>query len=118
MHELSICQSILKTIEVELDSKDLANVREIHLKVGVLSNIDAELLKYVFEFAKADSSFQKAELHVEVVEILATCEKCTKSFKVEKYKFVCPECGAPLSNIIEGNELLINKIILEETSYA
>jgi hydrogenase nickel incorporation protein HypA/HybF len=118
MHELSICQSILKTIEVELDNKDLANVREIHLKVGVLSNIDAELLKYVFEFTKADSSFQKAELYVEVVDILATCEKCVKSFKVENYKFVCPECGAPLSNITEGNELLINKIILEETSYA
>ena len=75
MHELSICQSILKTVEVELENEDLANVREIHLKVGVLSNIDAELLKYVFEFAKADSSFQKAELHVELVEILADMRK-------------------------------------------
>jgi hydrogenase nickel incorporation protein HypA/HybF len=118
MHEISICQGILKTIEAEMEPKDLPNVREIHLKVGVLSNIDGELLKYVFEFVKADTSFEKAALFVEMIDITATCEKCSQSVKVEKYKFVCPTCGAPLSNITEGNELLINKIIVEETSYA
>jgi hydrogenase nickel incorporation protein HypA/HybF len=118
MHEISVCQSILKTIEGEMEAKDLPNVREIHLKVGILSNIDAELLKHVFEFVKGESPFEKAELHVEVVEVKATCPKCGQSVKVEKYKFVCPVCGGPLSNITEGNELLIHKIIVEEPSYA
>ncbi len=91
MHEISICQSILKTIEDEMDHNDLPNVREIHVKVGILSNVDAELLKHVFKFVKQDGLFHNAELYIDVVDILAQCDKCEKSFKVEKYKFVCPD---------------------------
>ncbi len=117
MHEVSICQSILKTIEAEFDNKDIANVREIHLKVGILSSIEPGLLKHVFKFIIVDSPFQHAELHIDMVDVLAACENCGQSFKVEKYKFVCPECGKPLSNLLQGNELQIHKIILEEPAY-
>lgn len=97
-----------------MDNSDLQNVREIHLKVGILSNIDAELLKHVFTFVKQDGIFHNAKLLVEVVDILAKCDSCEKNFKVENYKFVCPDCDEPVTNIIEGKELLIHKIILEE----
>src|SRR5437868_13815310 len=33
MHEISVCQNILKTIEDEMDHQDVVNVREIHIKV-------------------------------------------------------------------------------------
>ncbi len=118
MHEISICQSILKTIESELDNKDLSNVREIHLKIGILSCIEPELLKHVFKFIIADGPFQHSALHVDMVDVAAICENCGHTFRVEKYKFVCTECGKPASNVIEGNELTIYKIILEEPSYA
>lgn len=114
MHEVSICQSILKTIETEFDNKDLANVREIHLKVGILSCIEPETLKHVFQYIIADTPFQNAALHIDMVEVAAECENCGHTFKVEKYKFVCPQCGGAVSNITEGKELLIHKIILEE----
>jgi len=118
MHELSICQSILNTIENELDIKELENIREIHLKVGMLACIEPEILKNVFQFIKADTPFQNSELFIEVVEVSAECKNCGNTFKVEKYIFVCPLCGEPASNITEGRELLISKIISEEPSYA
>ena len=118
MHELSICQSILNTIENELDIKELENIREIHLKVGMLACIEPEILKNVFQFIKADTAFQNSELFIEVVDVSAECKNCGNTFKVEKYIFVCPLCGEPASNITEGRELLISKIISEEPSYA
>jgi len=118
MHEVSICQSILNTIEDEFDYKGIENIREIHLKVGMLSCIEPEVLKHVFQYIKADSPFQNSELYVDMIEVLAECENCGKKFKVEKYKFVCPACEQPVSNITEGKELLIHKIISEEPSYA
>lgn len=118
MHELSICQSILNTIEDEFGNKGMENIREIHLKVGMLSCIEPELLKHVFTFIKADGPFQNSELFIDLVEVSAQCENCGEKFKVEKYKFVCPECNVPVSNITEGKELLIHKIILEEPFYA
>ena len=118
MHELSICQSILNTIENELDIAELENIREIHLKVGMLACIEPEILKNVFQFIKADTAFQNSELFIEVVDVSAECKNCGNTFKVEKYIFVCPLCGEPASNITDGRELLISKIISEEPSYA
>ncbi|KAA9038582.1 hydrogenase maturation nickel metallochaperone HypA [Ginsengibacter hankyongi] len=118
MHELSICQSILNTIENELDIKELENIREIHLKIGMLACIEPEILKNVFQFIKADTAFQNSELFIEMVDVSAECKNCGNTFKVEKYIFVCPLCGEPASNITEGKELLISKIISEEPSYA
>lgn len=114
MHEVSICESILRTIETELDHNDLENVREIHVKVGILSCVQPDLLKHVFQFVKVDTPFHQAELFAEMVDVLAACEHCGNTFRIEKYKFVCPVCGNPSSNILEGNELKIHKIILEE----
>jgi hydrogenase nickel incorporation protein HypA/HybF len=118
MHEVSICQSILNTMEAEFDTTTLHTIREVHLKVGMLSCIEPSLLQHTFNYVKAGSPFQNAELCVEVVGVSAQCEECDEVFKVEKYKFVCPQCGAPVSNITEGKELLIHKIILEEPYHA
>lgn len=118
MHELSICQSILNTIETEFDGKGMENIREIHLKVGMLACIEPEILKNVFQIIKIDTPFDNSELFLEVIEVAAECKNCGEKFKVERYIFVCPSCGEPVSNVTEGKELLISKIILEEPSYA
>lgn len=118
MHEVSICQSIVKTLEAELEEDQFQNLREVHLKVGVLSCVDPQILSHVFKYIIEETSFQKCNLYTELIEVLATCVYCNRNFKVENYRFVCPECKTPSSTIIEGNELTIYKIILEEPSYA
>lgn len=118
MHELSICQGILDTIETEWDCKSIENIREIYLKVGVLTCIEPEILKSVFQFMKAGTIFRDSQLFIEIIDVSAECQNCGNIFKVEKYVFVCPLCGEPSSSCITGRELLISKIILEQPSYA
>ncbi len=118
MHEVSICQSIVDTVQNELEDNQVANVREIHVKIGVLSSIEHKLLEHVFKFIIEGTPFSNCTLHTELVEVLARCEDCKTNFKVEGYHFICPKCEAPSSTIIEGNELTIYKIIMEEPSYA
>lgn len=118
MHEVSICQSILNTLEAELEEEQFQNVREVHLKVGVLSCVEPKILSHVFKYMVEESPFHKCSLYTDLVEVLAACEHCNRNFKVENYRFVCPECDKPSSTILEGNELTIYKIILEEPSYA
>ena len=100
-----------------MDQKELSGIREIHVKIGVLSCVQPDLLRHVFKFVKEDSPFQQAELFTELVEVLVSCEDCGQNFKVENYKFVCPTCGKPSAAIIEGNELQIHKIISEEPAH-
>ena len=114
MHEVSICQGIINSLEMELDEGKLDQVREVYLKVGILSCIEPVILNNVFSIMIEDTYLKRAVLYIETVEVLAECGECNKQVKVEKYMFVCPDCGNPLSNIIEGNELRIYKIVLEE----
>ena len=117
MHEISICESVFSGIEAEVDKSDFEKIREIHLKVGVLSCIEPEILMNVFSIMIADTPFQNAELVIDVVEVHAQCKNCGCSFRVGKYKFVCPACGEPVGNVTQGKELLIHKIILEEPEH-
>ncbi|MEP6950704.1 MAG: hydrogenase maturation nickel metallochaperone HypA [Ginsengibacter sp.] len=118
MHEVSICQSIVDTLEAELEKEQFKHLREVHLKIGVLSCVDPKILTHVFTYIIKDSPIRKCILFTDLVEVSAACSHCNRNFKVENYRFVCPECGTPSSTIIEGNELTIYKIILEEPSYA
>ena len=118
MHEVSICQSIVDTLQAELEEEQFQSVREVHVKIGVLSCVDPKILGHVFSYIIEGGPFQKSSLHTEFIGVLAACDHCGQNFKVEEYKFVCPECNKPSSTIIEGNELTIYKIILEEKSYA
>ena len=118
MHEVSICQSIIETLEVELEEEQFSNVREVHLKVGVLSCVEPNILSHVFNYVIEGSPFHNCILYPDLVDVLAACEYCKRNFKVENYRFICPECNIPSSKIIEGNELTIYKIIFEEPSYA
>ncbi|MEP6616306.1 MAG: hydrogenase maturation nickel metallochaperone HypA [Ginsengibacter sp.] len=118
MHEISICQSIVETLELELENEQSQYVREVHVKVGVLSCVDAKILSHVYSFVTKDTCFHKSILITDLVEVVAACAPCKSNFKVENYRFICPECDTPSAAIIEGNELKIHKIILEEPSYA
>lgn len=118
MHEVSIAQSIVDTLEAELEEDQFSNVREVHLKIGILSSVEHKLLEHVFKYVTEGGPFSNCSLFTELVEVLAKCEQCDTNFKVENYHFVCPECNVPSSTIIEGNELTIYKIIMEEPSYA
>jgi len=52
-------------------------------------------------------------LHVEVLPILIHCEACDKDTEVLNYTFVCT-CGKPGNNIVQGLEMMINKVEFEE----
>lgn len=113
MHEVSICQNIITAVEDEF-SGQLENIREVHLKVGLLSCVQPDFLKDVYKIMTTDSELQHSVLSFERIDITAACEQCNKNFTVQNYMFVCPHCNTPSNKIIEGDELIIDKIILEE----
>ena len=117
MHELSLCQSILKAVEDEFPGEQLEKVREIHLRAGILSGVEPSILQNIFLFMIRSSGLENAVLLIEQPGISAYCQTCEHSFSVEHFVFVCPECGESSSDILTGNELKIFKIILEEYSH-
>jgi hydrogenase nickel incorporation protein HypA/HybF len=109
MHEISIIRSIFKTLEDEFPGETAA-IRGIHLRVGLLSNVQPILMQNAFEAVLEDQrQYAKTTLHIEVLPILVYCDDCDKTTEVLNYKFCCT-CGKPSRNIVQGEELLISKV--------
>jgi hydrogenase nickel incorporation protein HypA/HybF len=117
MHEVSICQTIIDSLENEFGKEELEEIREVHLRIGILSCVEPVILKHVFSMMVVESSLQLAQLETEIVDVLAFCENCNKEFKVKQYIFICADCGRPSSKILKGKELQIHKIIFEKPVY-
>ncbi|MEP6711876.1 MAG: hydrogenase maturation nickel metallochaperone HypA [Ferruginibacter sp.] len=114
MHEISLVRNIFKTLEDEFPG-EIEKVRGIHLRVGLLSNVQPILMQNAFEAVLQDEpKYNRATLHVEVLNVLVHCDECDKDSEVRQYKFACSYCGKPSKNIMQGEELLISKVEFSE----
>ncbi|MCF6308620.1 MAG: hydrogenase maturation nickel metallochaperone HypA [Flavobacteriaceae bacterium] len=115
MHETSIVNSIVKTLEMEFEAEKLDKMSAIYLKVGKLSNIEPRLLHNAYT-AKypCGTKFHRVKLHIESTEVKIQCETCKHITEIENYKFLCEKCERPSKNLIQGEEMLIHKVEFDD----
>ena len=110
MHEIYLVKNIFDRIQEEFPEK-YEDVSSVHLKVGLLSNVQPILIQNAYKaYVMECPQFYNTKLEVEVLPILIKCEKCGETTEVKQNKFVCGHCGNPTRNIIQGEELYINEI--------
>ena len=115
MHETSIVNSIMKTLELEFEQEKLNKMKAIHLKVGILSNIEPRLLHNAYSaYHLTHPGYHNVKLHIESTALKIQCEVCNHVTQVQHYKFVCENCGRPSKNVIQGEEMLIHKVEFED----
>ena len=115
MHETSIVNSIIATLEQEFEAEKLQKMKAIPLKVGILSNIEPRLLHNAYDvYHLRDGRFQNVALKIESTQLKIQCEVCNHITNVKNYRFLCDNCGRPSKNVIEGEEMLIHKIEFED----
>jgi len=111
MHETSIVNSIIKTLEIEFEEEKLNKMKALYLKVGMLSNIEPKLLHSAFHaYGHSDEKYHDVEMHIESTIIKIQCETCKHITDVKNYRFLCDKCGKPSKNLIQGEEMLIHKV--------
>tara|TARA_Y100001949_G_C15716781_1_gene213378 strand:+ start:77 stop:421 length:345 start_codon:yes stop_codon:yes gene_type:complete len=110
MHEVSLVQSIFRTLESEFEEEELDRLSQIDLKVGVLSNVEPILMQNAFSaVTETNNRFKSVKLHIDKVPILIQCDLCGEISQVENYVFKCSN-GHPSKNVIQGEELLIERV--------
>ena len=111
MHETSIVNSIIRTLEQEFEAEKLNKMKSIHLKVGILSNIEPRLLYNAYYASHMmNPKYQNVKLEIEMTELKIQCEVCDHITDVQKYRFICDNCQKPSKNVIQGEEMLIHKV--------
>ncbi|WP_210518821.1 hydrogenase maturation nickel metallochaperone HypA/HybF [Hymenobacter terricola] len=117
MHEVSLVRNIIRTLEDEFGAEGVARVRDVYLRVGLLSNVEPALMQNAFWAVQAaERCYDQLTLHVEVLPILVVCELCGHESTITNYRFRCAACDTPTKNITQGTELLIHRVSFEEES--
>lgn len=113
MHELSIALSMIEQIE-DVAAKHSGSVRAAQVKIGVLSGVDCEALRFAWEIARAGTPLAETALKIESVPLLVRCPVCGETHAAEIQSIVCPRCVTPEQQILAGRELQLTSLEMEE----
>jgi hydrogenase nickel incorporation protein HypA/HybF len=114
MHELSIATSIVETVTMEMQRRNLPRLEKIALRIGALSSVDPEALRFGFEAITAGTPLAKTRLEIEHVPVHGKCHTCGLDFLVEDFIFACPSCQSGQIEVTRGEELEIAYLEIAE----
>lgn len=115
MHELSIALNILNSLQQYAIENKIKEIKEVKLKIGYMQAVVPDSLEFMYDTAKEEfPSAKDSNLKMDFVKIKAYCEVCDKEFTLERLNLICPNNSSHTLKIIEGNELLIESIEIEE----
>jgi hydrogenase nickel incorporation protein HypA/HybF len=114
MHELSICQGLMKQVQQIAAENNARAVELIRLRVGGLSGVEPDLLEHAFEIAREGTIASEAVLEIESGPVVVKCQECGASSAVAVNRLVCQYCGDWRVNVTEGEELLLLSLEIEQ----
>jgi len=115
MHEISLINSVVQTLEEQFSQEELERLVRINMEIGVFSNVEPLLMQNAFNAVKeATGKFQNVELSILSLPIKIHCSDCNSDTIVEKYKFICSNCGKPNNNLVQGTEMLIKSVSFDD----
>ena len=112
MHEATLAENILNIALDAAEQNHAAKIFKVGLTLGEMAGVEVEALNLSFDVLKKNTPADGAELVIKRVPISATCNKCGKTFRLERYNFFCPECDGVLI-LQSGRELLVEFVDCE-----
>ncbi|HEQ98951.1 MAG TPA: hydrogenase maturation nickel metallochaperone HypA [candidate division Zixibacteria bacterium] len=113
VHEMRVAREIISFSQQEMQSRNFNVLKEIGVKVGKLSCIDPESLRFAFDMLKKETELSGTELKIETVSIEAVCRSCGREFIIDEFVFICPGCGSYEVEVRKGEELIITHLTFE-----
>ncbi len=114
MHELSIVQALLEQVEEVREANGGGRVVTVTVRVGAWRQIVPEVFTFCYDILTRDGGLYGSRLEVEQVPAVASCAACGEVFSVEDRVLVCPVCSALGASLINGDELDLVSIEMEE----
>lgn len=114
MHELSIAMGIVEAATDEARQRGV-QVTAVHLRLGALSGVVKDALLFSYDVACQDTPLEGSKLIVEDVPVVIFCRHCNGNRTLTSMQsFACPECHTPTMNIVQGKELEVFALEVEE----
>lgn len=116
MHELAVCQALLAQVTEVAQAHQASAVSRVTVRIGPLSGVEPRLLRQAWPIASAGSMAGDAELRVLELPLRVRCETCGAESEVSINRLLCAACGDWHTQVISGEELLLERVELVRTA--
>ena len=102
MHELSLMSNLLDHAVAAAEGAPICALR---VRVGPLSGIVVDSLRFAFEALSPGTPVEGARLDVEETAPLLHCPRCGADYSTPVGTYACPSCGGADGELRGGHEL-------------
>lgn len=113
MHEMSIVAGLVEVLEEKARQAGAMRVTAVKLRIGEMSGVVPELLTSAFEVYQKGTIAEGAALEMEIVPVRPRCRSCGGTSWREEEGFLCAACGSRDLEIVEGRELILERLEVE-----
>ena len=116
MHELQIATNIISIVEEEIrKAGKTENVKYVYFIAGRMRAIIPETLQFSFDVQKKKhKQLENSKLLIKEIDIVIKCRDCENQQTINEPAFYCDKCNSTNIEIINGNELYVDSIELNE----
>jgi len=112
MHELAICQALLRQVLEVAENRTSQRVGRIKLRIGPLSGVEPGLLKSAFPLVAAGTLCEGTIIEIEDIPVRIRCQICGSTSQTRLNRLLCTDCGAWRVTLISGDEMLLATVEL------
>jgi hydrogenase nickel incorporation protein HypA/HybF len=116
VHELAVAQALVDQVDAVITQHNATQASLIRVRIGPLAGVVPELLASAFPLAAAGSRMEHAELDLVAAPIRVRCQTCDAETEAAMNRLVCGACGDWHTQLLSGDELLLESVELETAS--
>lgn len=110
MHEFGIMETLLRDAAAAAGGR---KIRALKVRVGPLSGVVADALRFAFESLAPGSAAEGAWLAVVETKPQLKCPECGTLYETAVGEYRCPECGSAAGELVAGDEMELESIEVE-----
>lgn len=107
MHELSLCQAIVQTVDARAGERP---VRRVDVRIGHLRQVVPDALLFSWEMLTDATNLEGCELAIEHVPAVVHCRSCGDRTKLTCPILACSACEGLDVDLVSGNEFQLASI--------
>ena len=110
MHELGICDALLRMLRSVAQEEQLEEIVRITVEVGSLSGVVPNYLADCWVAVTDETEFQDVEFVIEELDGTAQCLDCGETFVADLNRLRCPKCAGDRLMPLTGQQLTLKSI--------
>ncbi|MFP5506673.1 MAG: hydrogenase maturation nickel metallochaperone HypA [Gammaproteobacteria bacterium] len=118
MHELSVCQALVRELDALGRREQARRITRVVVRIGPLSGVEPQLLRQAYPLASAGTVAADAELILENLPVRVHCDSCGAESEAAVNRLVCGVCGDYRTRLLSGDEMLLAHVEIERGAEA